>query len=82
MRKYGHDSVQSIIKLACKAFLEDDSSPNSVSFVYKGHPVHAYFEWSKLKCCWYLERFYVVYPSYTQQYWVGSDYTVSSSWCW
>lgn len=82
MRKFGHDSIQSIIKLACKQFFEEDSAPDFVSFFYKGHYVEAEFEWSYARRAWYLNKFDVFYTNSVMRYFVGRDFDLVSAWCW
>lgn len=81
MRRFGRQSIKSIIDRACKEFLENDSAPDFTSFFYKGHYVEAFFEWSTLRCCWYLEHFDIVYSRCVMRYEVGVDYDLCSAWC-
>lgn len=82
MRKLGHEAIQSVIKRACKEFLEDNSAPEFVSFLYKGHYVEAEFEWSSSRCLWYVSRFCVVYSRCVMHYNVNEDYDFSFACCW
>lgn len=81
MKKMGRESIQSIIKRACKEFLEDISAPDFVMFNYKGHTVRAYFEWSRSRRCWYLKSFDVLYSRCIMKYFVNNDFDLSSAWC-
>lgn len=82
MRKLGHDSIQSIIKRACKEFLEDEAALDRVSFSYKGHRVNAKFDWSKSRHVWYVSSFDIVYSNCVMKYFVRNDYDMVSALCW
>ncbi len=82
MRKLGREAIQTLIKRACKEFLEDDSAPDFVSFLYKGHYVNAVFEWSSLRSAWYLSYFDIVYSRSVVRYNVNEDYDLCFAWCW
>ena len=81
MRKLGREAILTIINRACKEFLEDDSAPYFVSFLYKGHYVYAVFEWSNSRCAWYLYYFDIVYSRSVMRYTVNEDYDLSFAWC-
>ncbi len=81
MKKFGRATIQDIIVRACKDFMEDDSAPDFVSFLFKGHYVNAVFEWSPLRCSWYLSYFDVVYSRCTMRYKVNEDYDLCFAWC-
>lgn len=82
MRRFSRATIQTIVKRACKEFLEDGSAPDFVSFLYKGHYVKAVFEWAPLRGSWYLYYFDVVYSRSVMRYTVDEDFDICSAWCW
>lgn len=82
MKRFGNATIQSIIKRACKEFLEDVSAPDFVSFFYNGHYVEAKFEWSNSRRVWFLSHFDVVYSRCVMRYSVYQDYYMADALCW
>ncbi len=82
MRKFGRATIQSIIVRALQEFMNDESAPDFVTFTFRGHIVNAQFEWSPLRCAYYLSNFDVVYSRSVMRYNVNEDYDICFAFCW
>lgn len=81
MKKFCSKSIESIVKCAIDLFINDLDAPDFVCFFWKGHYVKASFEWSPLRCAYFLSDFIVVYSRCIMRYKVNEDFALSIALC-
>lgn len=79
MKKFGYSTIQHVLARCIQEFMDDDSSPDFVSFFYKGHYVESMIEWSISRSCFYVDSFMVVYSNCTMMYLCDVDYDLSDA---
>ena len=81
MKKFSRATIQSVLDRAIREFMDDESAPYTVNFIFKGHFVEAKFCWSPTRLCYYVSQFSVVYSRCVMLYFVRNDYDISSALC-
>lgn len=81
MKKLGQSTIKRILDRAIKEFMEDESAPEFVSFLWNGHYVMVDIEWSYSKCAYYVSYFRVVYSRCVMTYSLHEDFDLDLAWC-
>ncbi len=79
MKKFGRATIHCVLDRVAQEFMDDVSSPDFVSFFFKGHYVEALISWSSSRSCFFVDSFMVVYSNCTMMYFCGIDYDQSSA---
>ena len=79
MKKFGRKTIQAIVDRAIEEFVNDESAPDLVEFLYNGHYVSATIDWSNARSCFYVYDFLVVYSRCVMRYKVREDFDLSSA---